>query len=55
MFLPGFLPINFLIESLFGSVLGLLFIPSLISFSVQSLQGLLSLFFPMEMPMMPAA
>ncbi len=51
MFLPGFLPINFLIDALFGSVLGLLFIPSLISFGVNSLLSLFDLFTPMEMAM----
>ncbi len=47
--LPGFLPISFLIDALFGSVLGLLFIPSLISFSINSMVSLARLIFP-EMP-----
>lgn len=54
MFLPGFLPINLLIDGLFGSVLGLLFIPSLISFGVTSLLSLFRIFFPAEMAAMPA-
>ena len=50
MFLfPGFLPINLLIDGLFASVLGLLFIPSLISFSINSMVSLVRLIFP-EMP-----
>lgn len=50
-----FFPIGFLIDALFGSVLGALFVPSLISFSLNSVTSLFRLLFPMEMPEVPAA
>ncbi len=53
--LPGFLPVDFLINSVFGGVLALLFIPSMISFGFTTLGGLLQLIFPGQAPVMPAA